>query len=123
MIDQVRNDTSAAVKAINKGTEQANSGKELASNAGDALKTLIGKTNNVTEAIADVATISNEQTAGSEQIRRNLAVMSDVTRSSAEDSERIAKAIGELNGLTEHLEHTMEQFTVPAGLKKLHFLR
>lgn len=127
MIDQVRNDTNSAVKAIHKGTEQANSGKELANNAGNALKTLIGKTSQVAEVIAEVAAISSEQTAGSEQIRRNLAVMNDVTRSSVHDSERITIAVNDLNQLTGHLEETMEQFTVPAGLRQIqqgqHLLR
>ncbi len=122
-IDQVRSDTSAAVKAMHNGTEKANAGKELASNAGTALQQLIGKTHQVAEVIADVAAISAEQTAGSEQIRRSLSVMNDVTRSSVDDSERIASAIGDLNKLTAHLEDTMEQFTVPAGLRKTYQLQ
>jgi hypothetical protein len=48
--------------------------------------------------------------------------MNDVTRSSVDDSERIASAIGDLNKLTAHLEDTMEQFTVPAGLRKTYQL-
>jgi len=121
-IDQVRNDTSAAVKAMHNGTEKANAGKELANNASAALQQLINKTSQVAEVIADVAAMSAEQTAGSEQIRRNLAIMNDVTRSSVDDSERIATAINDLNGLTAHLEETMEQFTVPAGLRKTYQL-
>ena len=117
-IDQVRNDTNAAVKAIDNGTEKANAGKELAGKAGVALQQLIGKTSQVAEVIADVASMSAEQTASSEQIRRNLSIMNDVTRSSVHDSERIASAISELNELTSHLEDTMEQFTVPAELRK-----
>ena len=121
-IDQVRNDTGAAVKAMHNGTEKANAGKELANNASAALQQLINKTSQVAEVIADVAAMSAEQTAGSEQIRRNLAIMNDVTRSSVDDSERIATAINDLNGLTAHLEETMEQFTVPAGLRKTYQL-
>ncbi|MCS6808722.1 MAG: methyl-accepting chemotaxis protein [Bacteroidota bacterium] len=118
-IDQVRRDTDAAVRAIHKGTEQANAGKDLAEKADNALKTLIGKTSQVAEVIADVAAISNEQVVGSEEIRRNLSVMSEVTHSSVQDSERIEHAIQELNRLTAHLEETMQQFTVPAGLRTL----
>jgi len=121
-IDQVRTDTNAAVKAMHNGTEKANAGKELASNASAALQQLINKTSQVTEVIADVGEMSAEQTAGSEQIRRNLAILNDVTRSSVDDSERIASAISDLNDLTAHLEETMEQFTVPAGLRKTYQL-
>lgn len=117
-IDQVRTDTNAAVKAMHNGTTQANNGKELASNAGAALRQIIGKTTQVTEVIADVASMSAEQTADSQQLRQNLVIMNDVTRSSVHDSERIATAISELNGLTAHLKDTMEQFTVPTGLRK-----
>jgi methyl-accepting chemotaxis protein len=121
-IDQVRKDTNAAVKAIDKSAEQAGKDKELTSRAGEALQQLIGKTAQVAEMIAEVADISAEQTAGSQQIRRNLTIMTDVTRASADDSERIAKAIEDLNKLTAHLEQTMEQFTVPEGLRKTYKL-
>lgn len=117
-IRQVRTDTGAAVKTINKGSEHARAGKSLADQAEQALQTIIAKTGQVAESVMFIANTSREKAASGHEISKSLQAIQSVARESSDDAIRIGVALEDLCRLTAHLADTVKQFTVPESVQE-----
>lgn len=112
MIKKIQKDTSVAVKSIEQGTDEVEKGKELAKKAGESLKLIINGTTEVVDVVSQVAAASEEQSAASEQISKNIEGISRVSQESAMGVEQIAHASEDLNRLTENLQNMISQFKI-----------
>lgn len=110
MIQRIQEDTSGAVGAIEKGKEEVERGKELAGDAGGALREIISNTDEVTSLINQLAAASEEQNATSQQISSNVELINNVTQQSTESTEQISRAAENLNNLTLNLQTVVNQF-------------
>jgi len=117
MIQRIQEDTSGAVVAIDKGKKEVEKGKELAGDAGEALKEIISNTDEVSQLIAHLATASEEQNATSQQISSNVEMISKVTQQSTESTEQISRAAENLNKLTINLQSAVNQFKLESKTK------
>jgi len=95
-----------------KGTEEVNSGKQLAQKAGEALDQIISSSKEVVDNIAQVAAASEEQSAAAEQISKNIEGISSVANESATGVQQIARAAEDLNNLTVNLQNLVSQFKI-----------
>ncbi|MFP4529421.1 MAG: methyl-accepting chemotaxis protein, partial [Candidatus Kapaibacterium sp.] len=68
MIKGIQRETSEAVDAMQRGTEEVSSGITLADSAGDALGKIVGSTQDVLDMINQIAAASEEQSSTSEEI-------------------------------------------------------
>ncbi len=112
MIGKIQNDTANAVSSINSGTEEVGRGKELTKKAGESLEKINSATLNVIKLVTEVAAVSEEQSATSEQISRSIDGISQVTQESTVGVEQISRTADDLNRLMENLQNMMSTFKV-----------
>lgn len=110
MIKQIQKITVEAVDSMNEGTKEVEKGKILANNAGHSLREIVEGSQKVVDIVTLVATASEEQSATSEQISKNIEAISSVTAQSAAGTHQIANAAGDLNRLTLNLETLINKF-------------
>jgi methyl-accepting chemotaxis protein len=115
MIQRIQEDTSGAVAAIEKGKKEVEKGKELAGDAGKALREIISNTDEVSSLITQLATASEQQNATSQQISSNIELINNVTQQSTESTEQISRAAENLNQLTINLQNVVNQFKLDSS--------
>ncbi|HEX2865692.1 MAG TPA: methyl-accepting chemotaxis protein [Ignavibacteriales bacterium] len=112
MINQIQKDTEAAIESISRGTQEVENGKTLANRAGLALDEIILGTEKVSGLILQIASASQEQSAASEEISKNVENITDVTRESSEGLHQVAQAAEGLERLTLELQGLVSKFNV-----------
>ncbi len=112
MIKQIQNGMNEVVKQTKEAINETDGGIELAEKAGNELEKIIGTSQSVSDAVDQVATAGEEQSATAEQISKNIEQISNVTHESAVGVQQIAKAAEDLNRLTENLEQMTQRFKV-----------
>jgi len=112
MIKGIQNETEQAVHAMHKGTLEVKTGIELADRAGASLNEILGSTQSVMDMISQIASASEEQSATSEEISKNVLAISHVSSESAHQVEEIANSADNLSQLMENLNRLMAQFNV-----------
>ncbi|MBX3043027.1 MAG: PAS domain-containing protein [Candidatus Kapabacteria bacterium] len=117
MIKGIQHETEQAVIAMNKGTVEVQSGIELADLAGESLKQILTSTHEVLDMVNQIAAASEEQSATSEQISKNVIAISKVTADSTSRVEDVAKTSDELARMTEQLRDLISSFKVDDGRK------
>ncbi len=110
MIQKIQEDTSGAVKSIEKGKYEVEKGKTLAGDARNALGEIIENTDKVTSLINQLAQASEEQNLTSQEIRNSVEMISNVTMQSTESTQQISFAAENLNRLTKNLQQVVNQF-------------
>lgn len=116
MIKRIQKDISLAVSSMNEGTGEVSTGQKHTEKAGVALKEIIKASQSVVDDINQIASASEEQSANSEQITRNIESMHHVIISSAEGINHIAKITEELKSLTGQLDSSISKFTLSKNL-------
>ncbi len=106
MIGAIQTETNTAVSAMSEGIDKVDNGVRLANEAGDALAQIETGIQNVTDMVRQIATSTEEQSATSDEISRNMDAISEVATSNE-------SALGEVTGATDELGH------LAAGLKEL----
>ena len=119
-ISAIQNETDLAVKRMSAGTERVDAGVSLAEKAGQSLSAIVENSANMTNMIRSIAAASEQQSAASEQINRNIQSMNAVAREAAEGASQSATAVTQLSSKAESLQRLVSQFKVnesrvPAG--------
>jgi methyl-accepting chemotaxis protein len=112
MIKKIQRDTQEAVTSMSQGTKEVESGKAMADKAGASLTEIISGADKVVEMATRVAKTSEAQAGASEQITKNIEIISNVTHDSAQGTQQIARAAEDLNRLTQNLEELLQTFTL-----------
>jgi methyl-accepting chemotaxis protein len=112
MIKGIQLDTDAAVKAMEKGTSEVQSGIELADNAGHSIEDILTGINDLLGMVNQIAAASEQQSATSEEISKNVSSISKVTADSARNVEDVASTANELARMTETLTSLVSQFKI-----------
>jgi methyl-accepting chemotaxis protein len=111
------------IKAIQKEAKDADDSMKLVGNVvlngiqlNDNVEEVLIKINESTRIVADeidqVAAASEEQSAASEQISRNIEGISNVTNESSTGIQQIATAAEDLNRLTNNLQEMVGRFVI-----------
>ncbi len=112
MIKGVQNETESAVTIMNKGNQEVNLGIQFADKAGQSLSNIVNSTNKVIEMIMHIAAASEEQSATTEEIAKNIAAISNVSQDTAEQISHIAEAANRMNEYTSQLNLVINQFKI-----------
>ena len=115
MIKGIQHDTDSAVKAMEKGTVEVQSGIELADNAGKSIEDIVKGINDLLDMVNQIATASEEQSATSDEISKNVSSISKVTADSAHNIEDVATTANELAKMTETLTALVSQFKIESS--------
>ena len=112
MIKGIQNDTEEAVKAMEKGTAEVQSGIELADNAGNSIQNILTGINELLQMVNQIAAASEQQSSTSDEISKNVSSISKVVADSAHNIEGVATTANELARMTETLSTLVSQFKV-----------
>ncbi len=112
MIKGVQDETESAVLIMNKGNVEVKLGIEFADKAGQSLSNIVGSTNKVLEMIMHIASASEEQSATTEQIAKNITGISSVSQDTAEQISHIAEAANRMTDYTSQLNLVINQFKI-----------
>jgi methyl-accepting chemotaxis protein len=115
MIKGIQEDTETAVRAMEKGTAEVQSGIELADNAGNSLHDILQGINELLDMVNQIAAASEQQSATSEQISKNVSSISKVTADSSRNIEDVASTANELARMTDTLTSLVAQFRINTG--------
>ncbi|MBI3600955.1 MAG: HAMP domain-containing protein [Nitrospinae bacterium] len=110
MIKKIQHDTKEAVLDMNKATKEVESGVSLAREAGDALKSIISMTDNVSSMINAIATAAEEQSAASEEVSKNIEDISNVCKNTASYADSSFDGIKELSNMLNDLKTIISRF-------------
>ncbi|MFM0349725.1 methyl-accepting chemotaxis protein [Paraburkholderia sp. RL17-347-BIC-D] len=106
--------SAAAAKEIRMLVEasmvQVESGAGLAENAGQAITDIVATVNRVTKIMEDIASASNQQSSGIEQINRAISQMDATTQQNAALVEQAAAAALSLSDRAVELNDAMQSF-------------
>ncbi len=115
MIKGIQDDTKGAVTSMEQGINEVQAGKELTDKAGNSLNSIAQFSQRVMDMIQQIATASEEQSAASEQISKNVENIASVTKQTATGAEQSAAAAEELNRQAEGLQTMVARFKVETG--------
>ncbi|NOX07900.1 MAG: methyl-accepting chemotaxis protein [Gammaproteobacteria bacterium] len=110
MISSLQAQAQAAVTAITQGQEKAHTSVESASNAGNSLNEITESITTISNMNFQIATASEEQSAVSEEINRNIVNISNVAEENAQASNQLANASDNLAQLATELQQLVSQF-------------
>ena len=97
-------------RLISDSVERVSGGSKQVADAGKTMQDIVNAIQGVTNIIAEIASASEQQSAGIAQVAQAIASMDDVTQQNAAMVEEIAAAAGSLESQTGKLSTEMAQF-------------
>jgi len=110
MIKGIQKETEEAVRAMQQGTNEVNSGIVLADKAGKALQEIVQSSQDVWDMINQIAAATEEQSSTAEQVAKNVSSISQVTSGTANRVQDVAKSAEDLAKQTDLLRTLLEKF-------------
>ena len=112
MIEQLQSEARRAVQSMEQSHVIAGQNIAQARQAGEAFAAIVDMINEINDMNTQIASASEEQSAVTSEINRNVVVISDVARQTTEGSNEIAAASVRLSNLAEALQGLVRQFRV-----------
>lgn len=112
MIDKLQLGAKNAVAVMEDGREQARTGVEQASKAGDSLSAITHSVATINDMNTQIASAADEQSKVAEEINRNVVNISQVANETASNVTQVADKSSELEGLASVLTTEVERFKV-----------
>lgn len=106
----IQEETNSAVQRIESSTGRVGQGVELATRAGDALKTIVGSSKSLQSMVQGIAAAANQQSAASGEIARAVEGINAVTRQSSDGATQAAQAAADLAHQSERLQELVSRF-------------
>ena len=100
---------------INDSVDKVYAGSKQVNQAGATMNEVVQAVKRVTDIMAEIATASNEQSAGIEQVNEAITQMDDVTQQNAALVEEAAAAAEEMQAQAETLMKAVSVFKLEAG--------
>ncbi|TAN63198.1 HAMP domain-containing protein [bacterium] len=110
MIGAIQDETGKAVDAMFDGSKKVDKGVVLANEAGAALGQIVVGVQNVTDMISHMATSTEEQSATTDEISRNMESIADVAKTNVSAIGEVARATGEMARLAGELKELVGNF-------------
>ncbi len=105
-IQSIQQAAAESVEAMKKGSDEVGKGVTLAKEASASLDTIVAGSAGSMEMVERIAAATEQQSAATEEVTRNMESISDITRRSAASTEQIKVSAGQLatlaSGLKEH---------------------
>ncbi len=126
LIEEIREETTQAVQAMNSGTVEVERGMKIATETGETFHEILAATQRVAQQIEDVSAVAEQLSAGSEEVAASVTESSRIAQASAEGTRGVAassvqqmssmKAIAanteQLTEMAEELKRLIRKFTV-----------
>ncbi len=112
MIQTIQDGTDTAVKSMETGTGEVNTGRELAGKAGQSLAEIVEMSQKVMTMVEMIATASEEQSVAAGEIAKNVEGFSGTIKETASEVSVTAQAAGDLNRLADDLNKIVGRFQI-----------
>jgi methyl-accepting chemotaxis protein len=109
-IKEIQDETGEAVKRMDDGIEQVKAGVDHAEQAGDSLRLIVTNAQDLSQMVASIAAVTEQQSAAAEQVSRNVENIASVSRESAQGASQAASAAAQMSGKAEQLRQIVSQF-------------
>ncbi len=110
MIKGIQGDTRSAVESMQAGTKEVETGVELADQAGESLRQIVGAVQNVMDMVQQIATAAEQQSTAGEEISSNIESVANVTKETATGAQQSSKASEDLSALAVELQNIVSGF-------------
>ncbi|MBL7992213.1 MAG: hypothetical protein JNN25_12325 [Candidatus Kapabacteria bacterium] len=114
-IRHIQRETERAVKGIERGTSEAESGLQLAKTTGSALEEMVMSAGNVAGLVREVVRANEEQASTGSFITRNVEQMSASVEETASGINEIARNTEQLSNIVAHLQRLVSNFTIQSS--------
>lgn len=111
-IKAIQGEAKDADNSMNEARESVMLGMTLTEETREVFNSILSDTEELSNQISQVAAASEEQSAGAEQISRNIEGITNITHESAAAIQQVASTAEDLNRLTENLQNLISQFKV-----------
>jgi methyl-accepting chemotaxis protein len=112
MIKTIQGETRVAVRAMEEGVKEVESGTAEAAKSGAALQAILEQINEVNMQVSQIATAAEEQTATTSEISSNIHQINEVVQHTAHGADESVLAANQLSSLAEDLQKLVGQFRV-----------
>lgn len=109
-IELIQERTAGAVEAMNSGRKDVETGVDLASEAGESLKSIVDMVKNVSDMIQQIAAAAEEQSAAAGEVSANMEGISKVTKEASSSVMDTSNAANELSKIASELQVLTSQF-------------
>ncbi|MBO6514426.1 MAG: methyl-accepting chemotaxis protein [Phycisphaerales bacterium] len=109
-IQGIQEETKSAVTLIEGGSERVGKGVDLASQAGEALESIVNGSMGVQGMVQDIAAAANQQSAAADEIARAIEGINSVTSESSVGASQASQAASDLALQAEGLQEMVGQF-------------
>lgn len=114
-IRSIQTDTASAIGRMSTCSKAVQNGVDLARTAGDSLSRIATGSSELSSMIQSIAAATEEQSAASEQITRNIAGIAEAGRRNAEQAELVSTAAESLGRSTASLLNLVGKFRVDSA--------
>jgi methyl-accepting chemotaxis protein len=112
MIKGIQGETRTAVKEMEEGVHEVETGAELSQKSGRSLEEILERINDVTLQINQIATAAEEQTATTMEVASNIHDMTGIVNQSSQGAQETAAAAQQLATQAQQLHILVGQFRV-----------
>ncbi|HPP41446.1 MAG TPA: methyl-accepting chemotaxis protein, partial [Syntrophorhabdaceae bacterium] len=110
MIKAIQNEVTKAVDIMDSATTKVQSGVELTTQAGDALKAIVKSSDELQLMVQQIASATEEMSATSEQISKEIVDIANASRDTTASSQETAQAAVGLSRIATKLDETVRFF-------------
>src|SRR5690606_17682544 len=110
IIGKLQGTVTRSVSVISDSHNRAETIAAQAQEAAQALNGIAGRVSQLNDMTLQIASTAEQQSAVTEDIQRNLSLLNDACRSSAESSERSLASAAHLSQVAQHLQLLAQQF-------------
>lgn len=110
MIEQLQHGTSSAVKAMEQGSERAQSSSEIANQATNSINEITCAVSRISEMNVQIANAAEEQSTVAEEINKKIVSISSVSHQASEGAKQTAVSSAEVANLAHDLENAVAKF-------------
>ncbi|MES2352863.1 MAG: methyl-accepting chemotaxis protein [Pseudomonadota bacterium] len=112
MITAIQNETHSALSSIDAGSSKAQHGASLARRAAESLEQINRGARDTMEKISNIASATNEQSAASEEISRQLERITHMTEANNESAVRALSAANRVENMAGNLKEVGRVFRI-----------
>ena len=113
LVKTIQADTSEAIVSMERSTANVVSGAKSAEEAGQALSQIESSSNTLAGLISEISESARQQSGQAEKISGTMQVVREIAVRTSSSAANTARAVGELNTLSDQLKVSVEGFKLP----------
>jgi methyl-accepting chemotaxis protein len=112
MVKSIQNEVHQIVVSMENITKEVRAGVDLSTEAGDVLRSIVESADKLHLMVQQIASATEEMASTSEEINKDIEMISSLSADTSGNSGQIAKASNELSQLSVNLEDAVKGFIV-----------